>query len=122
MADAGSRDRQPALCPFPGVDDSRPGWWGRCHTTLRCPGPLSLLPRSSAMPSLQAPGGWQAPLSLASTGAQRLGWSRELMFCQGTRAPGQTASEGESWGQKCPEEVRPPASGRARTGSRVGQI
>lgn len=73
MADSGSRDRQPALCPFSEVDDGHPVWWSRCHTTLRCPGHLSILSWSSAVPSLQAPGGRQAPLSLASTGAQRLG-------------------------------------------------
>lgn len=86
MADAGSRDRQPALCPFPGVDDSRPGWWSRCHTTLRYAGPLSLLPRSSARPSLQAPGGRQAPLSLASIGHR--GWGDVLLGYTGTRADG----------------------------------
>ena len=36
--------------------------------TLRGLGPLSLLPGSSSRPSLQAPGGRQAPLSLASMG------------------------------------------------------
>ena len=50
MGDSGSRDRQPALCPFPGVDDGRPGWWSRCHTTLRCPGTSAFSPGALPCP------------------------------------------------------------------------
>lgn len=72
MADRGSRDRQPALCPFPGVDDGRPWVVEQVPHYPQVPRHLSILSRSLPCP-LQAPGGRQAPLSLASTGARRLG-------------------------------------------------
>lgn len=105
MADRGSRDRQPALCPFPGVDDGRPGWWSRCHTTLRCPGTSAFSPGALPCPLSRPQVAGRHPSASQALGHGGWGEARELMFCWALRAPGQTSSEEESWGEKCPEEV-----------------